>query len=123
YQGNSLLNVKFNNIKCIYIDPPYNAKSSEILYKNNFKHSSWLSMMENRLSKAKSLLDEDGCAIIAIDENERERLSALIDTLFPSYEKTCISVVHNPAGVQGNNFSYSHESAFFIFPSGGEYIG
>jgi adenine-specific DNA-methyltransferase len=123
FQGISVLNGKFGNVKCIYIDPPYNAKSSEILYKNNFKHSSWLSMMENRLSNAKSLMDEDGCAIIAIDENERERLSALIDTLFPSYEKTCISVVHNPAGVQGNNFSYSHESAFFIFPSGGEYIG
>lgn len=79
--------------------------------------------MENRLSNAKSLWDEDGCVIIAIDENERERLSSLIDNLFPSYEKTCVSVVHNPAGVQGKNFSYSHESAFFIFPSGGEYIG
>ena len=37
-------------VKCIYIDPPYNAQSSEILYKNTFKHSSWLSMMANRIS-------------------------------------------------------------------------
>jgi adenine-specific DNA-methyltransferase len=124
FQGLNLFSNKYQKkIDCTYIDPPYNSPSSEIVYKNNFKHSSWLSLMDNRLIASKLLLTDDGCTIIAIDENERERLSALIDSIFPSYEKTCVTVVHNPAGVQGNNFSYTHESAFFIFPTGGEYIG
>jgi adenine-specific DNA-methyltransferase len=48
FQAIRLLQQKYQNkVKCIYIDPPYNAKSSEILYKNTFKHSSWLSLIEN----------------------------------------------------------------------------
>ncbi len=51
FQGNNLIATKFlRKIKGIYIDPPYNAKSSEILYKNTFKHSSWLSFIENRIA-------------------------------------------------------------------------
>lgn len=113
-----------NKIKCCYIDPPYNAKSSEILYKNTFKHSSWLTLMENRLELSKSLLkQDDGVLIIAIDENEQERLGLLLDRLYNSHEKVCVTVVHNPAGIQGNNFSYIHEFAYFIFPTGREIIG
>jgi adenine-specific DNA-methyltransferase len=124
FQGINLLAQKFDDkVHCIYIDPPYNAKSSEILYKNSFKHSSWLSFIENRVSLSKRVMNAEGSLIVAIDENERERLSGLLDQVFPTYDKTCVTVVHNPAGVQGNNFSYSHESAFFVFPSGGEYIG
>ena len=49
FQALQLLQTKYKGkIKYIYIDPPYNAKSSEILYKNNYKHSSWLSLIENR---------------------------------------------------------------------------
>ena len=29
-------------VQCVYIDPPFNSKSTEILYKNQYKHSSWL---------------------------------------------------------------------------------
>ena len=43
-------------VQSIYIDPPYNAKTSEILYKNTFKHSAWLSLMDGRLLVSKKLL-------------------------------------------------------------------
>ena len=34
------------------------------------------------------------------------------------YENHCVTIVHNPRGVQGTNFSYTSEYAFFIFPKG-----
>jgi adenine-specific DNA-methyltransferase len=58
-------------IGCVYIDPPYNAPNSEIAYKNNFKHSSFLSLVENRLSISSTLTNEYGSHVIAIDKNEK----------------------------------------------------
>lgn len=121
---NLLLNKYKEKIKCCYIDPPYNAKSSEIIYKNTFKHSSWLALMENRIRIMKEFLKtQDGVLVIAIDENEQEKLGIMLEGLFPEYEKTCISVIHNPGGIQGKNFSYTNEFAYFVFPSGKEIIG
>ncbi|MBX3119126.1 MAG: site-specific DNA-methyltransferase [Fimbriimonadaceae bacterium] len=109
-------------VSSIYIDPPYNAKSSEILYKNDYKHASWLSLMQDRLSPAKHLLKEDGVLVVAIDEVEQERLGQLISNLFPGFEKSCIVVNHNPSGQQGDNFSFTHEYAYFVYPRPGRYI-
>ncbi len=120
----NLLLAKYSNkIKNCYIDPPYNAKSSEIIYKNTFKHSSWLSLMENRLSLSKHLLKkEDGIFTVAIDEHEQEKLGILLDYIFPNKVKTCVTVIHNPSGQQGDNFSTTHEFAYFIYPPGGRMI-
>jgi len=123
YQAIEVLNTKFKSkINTIYIDPPYNAKSSQIIYKNNFKHSSWASFMENRIKSSKSLLSPKGIFIAAIDENEQERLGQILSKQFPQYQKSCISVIHNPGGIQGSNFSYTNEFAYFMFPNDGNYI-
>lgn len=103
-------------ITYIYIDPPYNAKSSEILYKNTFKHSSRLSLMENRISIWKQLLSNDWVFTVAIDENEEEKLSLLLSDLFSFYKKTSVSVIHNPWWIQWSNFSYTNEFAIFLYP-------
>lgn len=103
--------------QCIYIDPPYNAQSSEILYKNTFKHSSWLALMTDRLQAALPALGENGNLVVAIDEVEQERLGTLLRTLLPHRELTCITVVHNATGQQGNNFSATHEYAYFVHGS------
>lgn len=125
YQALELLKCKFSKkVKCIYIDPPYNAKSSEILYKNTYKDSSWLSLIQSRIEVSKAFLMPDSVYIIAIDENEQENLGKLLSLEFPYCNRTCVSVMHNPGGIQGKNFSYSHENAYFIFPNDGrEYIG
>uniref|UniRef100_UPI0026095B29 DNA methyltransferase n=1 Tax=uncultured Polaribacter sp. TaxID=174711 RepID=UPI0026095B29 len=125
FQANLLLRARYKNkIKGIYVDPPYNAKSSEILYKNTFKHSSWLSFISNRISISKSLLkDTNGVFTIAIDENEQERLGLLLNNIFPNSNKTCVSVIHNASGIQGENFSYTNEFAYFIYPFGRRMIG
>ncbi|MBA7467988.1 hypothetical protein ES707_03228 [subsurface metagenome] len=118
-----LLNRYREKVKCIYMDPPFNSKTTEILYKNYYKHSSWLSLMENRILRGDELLEDKGVLICAIDENEQERLGLLLELLFPSHEKTCVAIIHNPGGIQGQNFSFSHEYAYFVFPRDGEYIG
>ena len=111
------------SVNCVYIDPPYNAKSSEILYKNNYRDSSWLSIMENRLTRGRPLEIEQAVVVIAIDEVEQEYLGSLLNSVFPDKAKTCVTVVHNATGQQGNNFSSTHEYAYFLHPSDGKSIG
>jgi adenine-specific DNA-methyltransferase len=124
FQGLRLLKRKYQDqVSCVYIDPPYNSKSSEILYKNSYKHSSWLTMMENRIGEGLDLLSSEGTHIVAIDENEQERLAFLLRELLPEYQHTCVTVVHNPSGQQGDNFSYCHDYAYFSYPSEGQHIG
>ena len=121
----NLIKRKYDNgIKNVYIDPPYNAQSSEILYKNTFKHSSWLTLMSNRISASLSLLRDDFVYVCAIDEVEQERLGMLFDMLFssPNLSKTCVTVIHNPSGQQGDNFSATHEFAFFVYKTPGRSI-
>ncbi|MEJ7200700.1 site-specific DNA-methyltransferase [Staphylococcus epidermidis] len=130
-KGNNLISLhtishKFSNyFDAIYIDPPYNVKSSNntFVYNNNFSHASWLTFMKNRLEIAQSLLKQnEGVLIIAIDENEVNYLGVLIDELFINYESHLITVVHNPRGIQGTNFSYTHEYLYFVFPKGKKLI-
>ncbi len=112
-------------VKLIYIDPPYNpdSPSNTFVYNNNFNHSSWLTFMKNRLEVAKELLTKDGALIVAIDENEQAYLAVLLKEIFSEYEIHCITIVHNPRGVQGTNFSYTHEYALFVIPQGEKVIG
>lgn len=125
-KGNNLLALQslksefVGKIKLIYIDPPYNTQGGNQIftYNNNFNHSTWLTFMKNRLEIAKILLTDDGVLEVAIDENEQAHLAILIDEIFPEYERHCITIVHNPRGVQGNNFSYTNEFVFFVFKKG-----
>jgi adenine-specific DNA-methyltransferase len=112
-------------VKLIYIDPPYNTGGlgDTFTYNNNFKRSTWLTFMYNRLIAAKDLLRKDGVLIVAIDENEQPHLGVLLKEFFQDYEVHCITIVHNPRGVQGTNFSYTHEYAFFVVPKGKKLIG
>lgn len=117
YQALSLLMRKLcRACKCIYIDPPYNSKTTEILYKNSYRHSSWLCLMDSRLQMSRHLASADGSHVVAIDENEQELLGQLLNRHFPDYEKVCVTVVHNKKGIQGDYFSYNHDFAFFCIP-------
>lgn len=123
FQALNLLQEKYQEqVKCIYIDPPYNAQSSEIIYKNDYKHSSWLSLLQDRILGARALQLKNGVFTIAIDEVEQELLGQLISRIYPDYQKDCISIVHNPSGQQGDNFSFTHEYAYFVYPKPGRYI-
>lgn len=78
YQALNTILPKFREkVKCIHIDPPYNTQTSGFLYKNQYQHSSWLTMMENRLRLAFSVMCRDGALVCHIDENEYENLHLL----------------------------------------------
>ncbi|GAA8756063.1 hypothetical protein VN1340_04250 [Helicobacter pylori] len=83
YQAlNSLKNRYKEAIDCIYIDPPYNTQNNEFIYADNFKRSSWLSMMDNRLELAHKLLNDKGVMFVSIDDNEQAYCKALMDEVF-----------------------------------------
>ncbi len=83
YQAlNSLKNRYKEAIDCIYIDPPYNTQNNEFVYADNFKRSSWLTMMENRLELAHALLNDKGVMFVSIDDNEQAYLKVLMDEVF-----------------------------------------
>lgn len=88
-------------------------------------HSDWLSMMYQRLKVAKNILAKDGVIVCAIDENEFGTLSVLMKEIFSgaAWEHAYVSVIHNPRGQQGTNFSYINEYLIFVFPSGAKAIG
>lgn len=75
FQALNLLQEKYREkIDCVHIDPPYNTETSGFLYKNNYKHSSWMSMMYDRLIISVPLMSDDSSFACHIDENEYERL-------------------------------------------------
>ena len=69
-------------IKCIYIDPPYNTGAAFEQYDDNLEHSIWLSLMRARLQILKNLLSSDGSIWISIDDNEHAYLRVLCDEVF-----------------------------------------
>ena len=131
YHALAVLNFTHNKaIDVIYIDPPYNTGARNWKYNNDYvdkedayRHSKWLNFMEKRLKIAKNLLKKDGVLICAIDENELWRLGCLLEEVFFDYETHLVTIVHNPKGVQGKNFSYTNEFAFFVVPRGQKVIG
>lgn len=69
-------------IKCIYIDPPYNTGSAFEHYDDNVAHSTWLSLMKERLDILYVLLAEEGSIWISIDDDECHYLKVLCDEVF-----------------------------------------
>lgn len=117
FQALSLMQVRYRgNVKCVYIDPPFNTEANTILYKNNYRHSSWLSLMQPRLWLSQCLeVPKDGVHIIAIDNAEQSHLRLILDEMFHDREITCVTVIHNPSGTMGENFSATGEYAFFMY--------
>jgi len=75
WQALNLISNKFERqVSCIHIDPPYNTDTSGFLYKNSFKHSSWASMMDDRIRTSLKLLAKKAVYLTHIDEHEYEHL-------------------------------------------------
>lgn len=111
-------------VDCIYIDPPYNTGASDWKYNNNYvgkddqyRHSKWLTFMEDRLKLAKKLLNpKDSVLIVTIDEKEYLRLGLLLEQLFPQARIQMVSSVINPAIVaRDGEFGRSGEFLFYVF--------
>ena len=117
FQVLNLLTEKYReSIKAIYIDPPYNTKGSPILYKNNYKDSSWLSLMSDRIATSYELLNSNGTLCAAIDEVEAPNLWHLLQGIFGKDNELGIAVVcTNISGVATpKRLAASHEYAMFF---------
>ena len=69
-------------IKCIYIDPPYNTKSAFEKYNDNLEHSIWLNLMRSRIIILRKLLKKEGSIWISLDDNEAHYMKVLCDEVF-----------------------------------------
>lgn len=78
----ALLPLYAGQVKCIYIDPPYNTKSAFEHYDDNLEHSQWLTLMYPRLELLRELLAEDGSIWVTIDDNEGHYLKVMMDEVF-----------------------------------------
>ncbi|RYL24661.1 site-specific DNA-methyltransferase [Acinetobacter piscicola] len=78
----ALLPLYGGQVKCIFIDPPYNTQSAFEHYDDKLEHAQWLSMMYPRLQLLKELLAEDGSIFIHLDDNEIDYLKVICDEIF-----------------------------------------
>jgi adenine-specific DNA-methyltransferase len=78
----ALLPYYAGQVKCIFIDPPYNTKSAFEHYDDNLEHSQWLSMMYPRLEILQQLLSETGTLWVTLDDNESHYFKVIADEIF-----------------------------------------
>ena len=120
WQALNLLQERYREqVKCIYIDPPYNTAASEILYKNEYKHSSWLSLIADRLSRGKEFLEKSSILCITIDDVEFTNLYHLMEQTFGSENTLGVAAIRiNPSGrPTEKGFALTHEYAIFAASS------
>jgi adenine-specific DNA-methyltransferase len=119
FQALTLATEKFKSkLDCIYIDPPYNATGSEIIYKNEYKDSSWLTLMLNRIEVANRLMASHASCAIAIDDYEVIHLSELVDSVFTDFDRNMVVVNHHPQGGMSHNVTRTHEYMLMMTPKG-----
>lgn len=113
FQAINLISEKYKRqINYIYIDPPYNTTDNAFAYKNQYKHSSWASLIHNRISKSYPLISEDGVCAVAIDDTESGILREILGQVFggDNYVST-VAIEVNPAGqnLRPNTPARSHD--------------
>jgi adenine-specific DNA-methyltransferase len=126
FQGLNLLKERYRSqINCVYIDPPYNTNASEILYKNGYRDSSWLSLMFDRLVLSKEFMNDTSIKCVTIDDFEFNRLSMMMESLFSANNILgYVAIKNNPSGRStAKGFSIAHEYAIFCSNSENTKIG
>ena len=134
-----LLKSYAGDVKCIYIDPPYNTGSDGFVYNDNFRftpeelekklsidedeakrildltsrgsstHSAWLMFMSPRLQLARQFLSKNGVVFISIDENEQANLKLLCDYVFGEDNFLGTIVWNNATDNNPTNIAIEHE--------------
>lgn len=111
YQALNTLKEKFKGmVKCCYIDPPYNTGSDGFIYRDAFRHSSWISMIQDRVSAAVPLMGKKGVLYASIDDKERRHLEFSLDQAFGRDNRVEeIIWVQNTTKNQSPTYSTNHE--------------
>lgn len=100
---------------CIYIDPPYNTNATEIIYKNGYRNSSWISYINDRLLLGFKFLATNGVHIFTIDDAQIAESVLLINSIFDAGNHLAtVPIRNNPQGRSTvSGFSINHEYAIF----------
>ena len=145
-EGDNLLALKAllpyyaGQVKCIYIDPPYNTGEENWIYNDSVnspemrewlgrvvgkegedlsRHDKWLCMMYPRLSLLKKLLSRDGIIAVSIDDNEINYLGILLDELFgPKNRLACAPWLAEPSGGKQKTALRNGHEYIFIYHNG-----
>lgn len=101
-------------VDCAYIDPPYNTDASPIHYKNGYKSSTWVTLMNDRVCATRPLLREKGVLVAAIDDEQQRELNFVLSEVFDGRLLGTIVVRSNPSGrPMQAGYSVSHEYLLF----------
>jgi adenine-specific DNA-methyltransferase len=112
FQALSLLQKRYRErVKCIYIDPPYNTGDDGFSYKDNYQHSSWLSLVSDRVAMLRQFLRSDGAFFGSVDDREVQSFRWLLDEVFGRQGFVSdIAVINNWKGRQDReHIATAHE--------------
>src|SRR5690606_25842981 len=111
FQALNVMQEKYQEkVKGTYVDPPYNSNASKIAYKNDYEHSSWLSLLNDRINIGKNLISSNGLFQIAIDDIEFSKLELLVKDNFGIDNFIGnIAIMNNPKGRDASFVASSHE--------------
>jgi adenine-specific DNA-methyltransferase len=115
FQALSLMQARYREqVKCVYIDPPYNTDASPIIYKNGYRRSSWAALIADRLKLDTSLRSAASILCIAIDDFEYPNLQAILECISHDVYHASAVVRSKPQGrPTTSGFSANHEYAIF----------
>jgi len=114
----ALLPYYAGQVKCIFIDPPYNTQSAFEHYDDNLEHAQWLSMMYPRMVLLRELLAEDGSIWTTLDDSESHYFKVICDEVFGrgnflsdiAYERSGVSGLG-----QGGGFVVNTHERIFVY--------
>lgn len=119
-------------VKCIYIDPPYNTGAKDWVYNDHYAnpedayfHSTWLEFLFRRLALARDLLAEDGVILVSINDDQRAKLELLMDEAMPGMRVGSFTWRTRTGGndTKGAFLSDNHEHVLAYGKSGFRFSG
>ncbi len=117
YQALRTIKERFRErIQLIYIDPPFNlGEKADFQYKVSYKDSTWLTMLENRLSIAREMLSDEGSIFTRCDHNGNMFLRLLLNQIFGETNFKNEIVVNKSVRIKtrGTKFPTWHDTIFY----------
>ena len=121
FQALSLMQDRYQQqVKCVYIDPPFNTSEASLLYKNEYRHSTWMTLIQQGILCTQQMLNEESVLSVAIDDFENDNLSKLLESTFGSSSRLGTLIVETkPSGRTNDRFlATCHEYYHFFGLSG-----
>ncbi len=110
FQALNLLQGRYREqVKCVYIDPPYNTDGDGFVYKDSYMHSSWVTMIADRISVSRRLLSINGTIGISIDDNEVHNLERSMSYQFGSNKIGELAIIRAEGGGLAKRIVKGHD--------------